>query len=157
MAKKLIAIAFISVLLIGCKSADGLSKAQQTAQITEKVESQDYTFIPQTALPTRGKSISLNYSYYLKVRNDTVSVYLPFFGRAYTAPNPGESGGISFTSTDFEYTISEKKKGSWNAYIKINDDTKGYKLNLQIGDNGYSTLSVQDNTREPMSFYGRVE
>jgi hypothetical protein len=32
-----------------------------------------------------------------------------------------------------------------------------YALNLSIGDTGYATLTVNDNDRQPISFYGKIE
>lgn len=152
---------FISVIVLvlafwGCKSGNTVSKAEALAELTGKVDSMNYTFVPQSMNPLRGQSRSISYSYFLKVRQDTVSAYLPFFGRAYTAPLTGD-GGINFDSTDFEYSVSEKKKGEWDVKIKINDDRRGYELSLQIGDSGYGYLSVRDNTRDPISFYGKIE
>ena len=45
------------------------------------------------------RSIYLSPYYYLKVSKDTVVAYLPYFGRAYTAPADPTEGGIKFTST----------------------------------------------------------
>ena len=148
---------FISTLFLSCKSGDNLSKAERIANITEKVESGDYTFVPQTVLPMGGKAVDLNYSFYLKVRKDTIESHLPYYGRAYVAPFPSENGGITFVSTDFNYTISDKEKGTWNAHIGLNDSQKRHKLSLKIGDTGYTTLTVLDNNRQSISFYGKIE
>lgn len=153
---KIISI-LITVLLIGCKSGESLNKQETINDITLKIESQNYTFTPRTAIPMGGKSINLNYSYSLKVSKDTINSYLPYFGRAYVAPSPTDEGGIKFISTDFIYTTSDKKKGVWNIYIEPKDGQKKYKLRLDIGDSGYGTLSVQDNNRQSISFYGTIE
>ncbi|MBK5719422.1 DUF4251 domain-containing protein [Dysgonomonas sp. Marseille-P4677] len=147
----------ISILLLGCKSGDSLTKQEIINDITQKLESQNYTFIPSTAIPMGGKSIHLNYSYSLKVSKDTINSYLPYFGRAYVAPSPTDEGGIKFVCTDFVYTISDKKKGVWNVDIETKDGVKKYKLRLIVGDSGYTTLSVQDNSRQAISFYGKIE
>ena len=154
--KNLVIIISMILAFWSCKSGDTLSKAEDAAQITEKIESADYTFVPRSVSPMRGKNIPINYSYFLKVKKDTISAYLPYFGRAYSAPYGGD-GGIKFESTNFEYLLSEKKKGEWNVKININDDNKRYDLSLEIGDSGYAFLSVRDNSRDPISFYGKIE
>lgn len=151
------AATFIALLLfVGCKSGESLSKQETIAQITKKIESGDYKFIPQKAIPMAGNPISLSYSFALKVSKDSIDSYLPYYGRAYTAPSPTE-GGIKFVSTDFDYTISEKKKGMWDISIIPNDNQKRYRLSLNVGDTGYGTLTVQDNNRQSISFYGVIE
>jgi hypothetical protein len=48
---------------------------------------------------------------------DTINAYLPFYGKAYSIPYGSNEGGIKFTSTDFNYTLTPKKKGSWDITI----------------------------------------
>lgn len=145
-----------ALLLVGCKPGESLSKQDTIAQITKKIESGDYKFIPQKAIPMGGSPINLSHSFALKVSKDSIDSYLPYYGRAYTAPLPTE-GGIKFISTDFNYTISEKKKGMWNISIIPNDNQKRYRLTLNVGDTGYATLNVQDNNRQSISFNGVIE
>lgn len=152
-----IAFILIPILLFGCKAEKNVTKQELIDNINQKIEVQNYTFIPRTAIPMGGKSINLNYSYSLKVSKDTINAYLPYFGRAYIAPSPTEDGGIKFISTDFTYTISDKKKDMWDVNIETKDGTRKYKLRLDIGETGYATLSVQDNNRQSISFYGKVE
>lgn len=155
--KTIILTIFISVLLVSCKTGDGLTKQETINQMTEKIESRNYTFVPQTALPMGGRSINLSYSYALKVSNDTIDSYLPYFGRAYTAPSPMDEGGVKFVSTDFDYSISDKKKGSWDVKINVKNNQKLYNLNLQIGDTGNATLTVSETSKQPITFYGKIE
>ncbi len=155
--KALITTTLIALFIFSCKSGENLSKQEIITEITNKIESGNYTFIPQTAIPMGGKSININYSYSLKVSKDTIESYLPYFGRAYVAPSPMDEGGIKFVSTDFDYTISDKKKGMWDVTIDTKESPKRYKLTLKIGDTGYTTLTVLDNNRQPINFYGKIE
>ncbi|GAB6120657.1 DUF4251 domain-containing protein [Dysgonomonas termitidis] len=155
--KTLVATVLIALFMIGCKPGESLSKQETILQITDKIENQDYTFIPTTALPSSGKSINLGYSYSLNVSKDTVNSYLPYFGRAYVAPMSTDEGGIKFVSADFEYTLTKGKKDMWEAVIKPQDNAKRYTLTLQIGNTGYATLTVQDTNRQTISFYGKIE
>lgn len=147
----------IVLFTISCKTITDQQKTETANQFRNKIESSEYSFTPQTALPMGGQSISLNYSYSLKVSKDTINAYLPYYGRAYTAPSPSEEGGIKFISTDFKYNLSKEKNGSWDATIDIADNQKRYKLILKLSDSGYATLNVQDNNRQPISFYGKIE
>lgn len=145
-------------LLLGCKSGNNLSKDETISLMNEKVASSRYTFIAQTAIPLSGRSINLDNSYSLKVSKDTIESYLPYFGRAYTAPiSPSGDGGIKFVSTDFKYNVSDKKKGMWDISIETKDVPVRYKLFLKIGDSGYGTLIVQETNRQSISFYGKIE
>lgn len=156
--KTFLATILIVAFLASCKSGTSLTKQESIAQMAEKIESGRYTFIPTTAIPMAGKSINLSYSFSLKISKDTISAYLPYYGRAYSAPMSSEEAGINFTSTDFlNLSVFDEKKKTNNVTINIKDNRRKYKLSLQIGENGYATLNVQDNDRQAISFNGRVE
>ena len=155
--RRLVIIMLIAVVGFSCKTGNSLSKEEVISSMNTKIESSNYTFSPQTALPVGGKSINLNYSYSLKVSKDTISAYLPYFGRAYSAPMSPDDSGIKFTSTNFDYTVSGKNKGMWNVTIRTKDTPRKFNLILRIGDTGYATLTVNENNRQPVSFYGKIE
>lgn len=159
--KKLLPIiltsAFITLFFVNCKTSESVSHEEEIAEITNKIDSANYIFHPQTALPMRGRAVDLNYDFSLKVTPDTINSYLPYFGRAFTAPVSSTEGGITFVSTDFDYKISDEKKGTWDVVIETKDTPQRYKLFLKIGNTGYTTLTVQENNREPITFYGKIE
>lgn len=150
-------VLLMTLFCFSCKSVDNLSSEEGVSLINDKVESKNYIFVPQTAIPTSGRSVSLNYSYSLKVSKDSVSSYLPYFGRAYSAPMSSDDSGIKFISTDFDYKISEKKKGVWDVSIVTKDTKRKYNLTLKVGGAGYTTLTVLENDRQPITFYGKIE
>ncbi|MEP7319290.1 MAG: DUF4251 domain-containing protein, partial [Panacibacter sp.] len=92
----------------------------------------------------------------LRISKDTIISYLPYFGRAYTAPISPEDGGINFTSTDFEYTTALRKKGGWSIEIKFKDQSQVREMNLTIFDNGRADLFVSSNNRQSISFSGNI-
>ncbi|HEY0066028.1 MAG TPA: DUF4251 domain-containing protein, partial [Flavisolibacter sp.] len=87
-------------LFIAAVLAFGQAGAQkaEAGEVKTLVESGNYIFKPQTVMPSVGGSRFLTSEYELVVSKDTLASFLPYFGRAFTAPvNPTE-GGIRFTS-----------------------------------------------------------
>lgn len=125
--------------------------------IPKLIESQRYVFKTRTAMPARGRTIQLTSEYSLTVKQDSVEAYLPYFGRAYTAPIGSTEGGIQFTSTDFSYQPEKRKKRGWTITIKPNDAKDVQQLILTISKNGYGTLHVTSQNRQAISFSGIVE
>ncbi|THU34783.1 DUF4251 domain-containing protein [Niastella caeni] len=131
-------------------------KAKKTAQIKEIVEARNYVFKAQTALPASGSSRQLTTDFDLRVSKDTIVSDLPYFGRAYTAPlNPVE-GPLRFTSTDFQYSVTNRKKGGWDVIITPKDLQDPRQLTLNIFDNGTANVIVTSYNRQPISFNGYV-
>lgn len=131
--------------------------AQTDEALAKKlIESKQFVFHAQTAIPSSGMSKPLTSDYDLKVTTDKVVSYLPFYGRAYSLPYGSTDGGFNFTTTKFEYTSSGTKKGGWNVTIKPKDVPDFREFSLSLSKSGYGTLQVMTNNRQPMSFTGYI-
>jgi hypothetical protein len=125
--------------------------------IEKMITAHNYVFKAQTVLPTGAvPNRQLTSDYDLRVSPDTVVSYLPYFGRAYTAPMDPTKGGIQFTSTKFDYKETQRKKGGWDILIKPHDIQDATQLSLNISETGYASLQVISNNRQPISFSGYI-
>lgn len=147
------------LLLTACGTAQtAAEKEAKTLEIRNAVEAFDFKFSASYAYPTGYRSIYLSPYYDVKVSPDTVNAYLPYYGRAYTAPMDPREGGIKFVSTDFEYqTQPGRRAGNWLVTIRINDANRPIMLHFDIWENGSARLDVTDQHRQPISFQGDVE
>lgn len=154
----LFSILLAGTLILSCGSTlTAGQKAQKALRIKEKVESSDFTFKAETAIPTKFKPIHLTSSYELKVSKDMVTAYLPYFGRAYVAPIDPSEGGIKFTSTDFKYRfVYGKHPGNWKVTIKTSIKGRSMTLFLEVWENGTAQLTVDDPDRQTISFDGYI-
>jgi hypothetical protein len=132
-------------------------KSEKEATIKTLIDAHRYVFKAQSVHPSRGRTVQLNSDYDVKVSGDTMRSYLPYFGRAYSAPIDGRGGGIDFISKDFEYNQKARKKGGWDITIKPRDVSDIRELFLTIFENGSASLRVLSNNREPISYNGYVE
>lgn len=125
--------------------------------IKNLVDSQQYVFYAQYVNPMSGRQRFLTTEYTVRVTKDTISCDLPYFGRAYSAPiNPGDGGGIRFTSTKFEYKVTPRKKAGWDITIIPTDNREVQRMVINIFDNGKANLQVTNTNRQPISFNGYV-
>jgi hypothetical protein len=155
-ALPLLLIAIGSQVTAGAQTAQTDKKAEKRAAIKNLVESQHYDFRAQTVMPMGGRTRQLTTEYDVRVTKESIVSYLPYFGRAYSAPIDPTKGGIQFTSKDFGYTISNGKKGGWDVLIKPKDNPDVQSMSLNISDDGYATLQVISAQRQPISFYGDI-
>lgn len=148
----------ICFCFVACKAKElNSSQIAKIEKLTSKVESKRYEFIPNTANPMGGRQVNLDYSYFLRMTNDTLTVNLPYFGRSYIAPTDPTRIGYDFTSTNFNYTIVSKKD-KWEVSIQLSDtEHRGLQLFLSIGNTGYSDLRIQDPKRQSISYYGTIK
>lgn len=149
-------------ILFACSSAPYMSKPE----VDKLLAQNKFTFVAQRALPSNydvikiinnmplgGSRVTmLDYNYSLKFSQDSLSVDLPYLGRAYTSSSSISSRGLKLNTSDFKYTVSSSKKG----YLyKISIPNNPIQLIfIEIFNNGRAYISVDSNDRQPISFEG---
>lgn len=161
---------FIVALLF----AAGQLQAQTDKATTVKIlESQNYVFVATSASPLNAADINKVLSsmpgytggagnvmltgsnYDLSVTADSVVAYLPYYGRSFTPKMGGiDEGGIKFKSKKFSYKNTPRKKGGWIITIVPKDVKDNYSLTLVATEKGYASLTVTNNTQQPITFSG---
>ena len=132
-------------------------KAARALAVKNMVDSRRYLFQAQSAMPMKGGSRQLSSGYTFTVSPDTVISDLPYYGRSYQAPINPSDAGIKFTSSDFEYTVKNGKKGGWDIMIQPKDVRNSPQVNITISESGFSSVRVTSNDRQPISFSGNIE
>lgn len=151
---------FLSFALAGMSTANaqkaGNKKETKEVVIKNLIESKNYVFTARSVQPTGGSIRHLTSEYDMRVMGDSIVTYLPYFGRAYSAPVNLSQGGIQFTSTDFNYTIESKRK-EWEIVIKPREPIDVRELILRVFKNGSASLMVTSNNRQSISYNGIIE
>jgi len=132
--------------------------SEQETIIMRALDTKNYTFNAQSANPMRGTNINLTGVNDLQVKKDSIIAYLPYFGRAYmgVAYNPTQSP-LQFTSTKFSYSSVTKKNDNREITIKLEDSKEVRQIIISTSLNGYATVMVTCNNRDPITFYGTLE
>lgn len=146
----------LCVLLIAAAYFPAGAQDMDEAKVKELIEDGNFVFKAQMALPMGGNSRYLTSSYDMKVSEEKIITYLPYFGRAYRAPADLTGGGIDFESRDFDYAIKERKKGGWDVKITPNDAEDVRQMFLTVGENGSASLRVNSDRRQSISFNGYI-
>ena len=146
----------ILVFLVSCSSSKTLPATVD--KVTQKVQSKDFTISVDFANPLRGNQISLTPEYNLRIKNDSVFAYLPYYGVAYTAPYGTSDGGIKFSEPAKEYNIvPNKKNNGWDIQFKINTNEYQYDFFASIFNNGSTSITVNSSQRDAISFSGEIK
>ncbi|MBA2745955.1 MAG: DUF4251 domain-containing protein [Flavisolibacter sp.] len=133
------------------------SRVTDNTAVTQLLESGNYAFIAQTMSPSRATPTTIAGSGYgLRLTNDSLSVLLPFFGRAFDASVNRTGGPIEVNTRAFESNKTRKNK-RWEISFSPAASTQVRQLFLSVSDNGYASLQVISTNRETVSFNGTVE
>ena len=151
---------FIGVLCIlispGCSSAKHSTGTASTEGIAQAIANDNWIFIADRALPQRGRTRNLTGQYEVRCSKDTIVSYLPYFGRAYSAPVLETTSPLDFKSTDFTISKAQNDKGRWNISVRPKDYREVQSFDFTLFDNGSAQLNVQLTNRSPISFNGFV-
>jgi hypothetical protein len=132
------------------------AQESEQASLQKMINAKHFVFKAQTVLPLRGSTRNLTSDYDLRFSGDSLISYLPYFGRAYSAPLDPNESGLQFTSTDFTYNVQKKKKG-WDITILPKDTRDVRQMFLSISNSGYARLQVTSNSRDGIAFNGYID
>ncbi|HEY2721208.1 MAG TPA: DUF4251 domain-containing protein, partial [Chitinophagaceae bacterium] len=125
--------------------------------LKNSIENKQFVFHAQNAMPLSGSTRQLTSADFdLRVNENTVISYLPYFGRAYSVSYGTTDNGLDFTSKKFDYTATERKKGGWEISIKPKDVNDFREFTLSVSENGYASLQASSANRQPISFTGYI-
>lgn len=148
------------ICLIAAMPATAQNRSEKKARIEravkEAIDSKTYKINVNSAQPMRGGIHMLTNDYSLKVGNDSVHSYLPYFGVGYNIPYGGGKG-LVFSEPITEYKTREFKKGKVRINFKTRNDEGNYEYSLTIYPNGSTTIYVQAYNRQAISYKGDMD
>lgn len=165
----------VSLVIFCCMIAFKLNAQTDKKTTTKLIAAKRFTFVASNAIPQNttdinnilsslpgsfqnGANISLTGGYYdVKVTPDSVTCYLPYYGRAYNAPMHPDENGYKFTSTKFDYQSKNSKKRGWYISINSKDIKDNPQLTLSVSESGYATLSVVSANKQSISYQGYLK
>ena len=140
-----------------------LFRAERKLEIQNKVqkliESKEFEFVPKTAFPMGGPSIDLTtHNSYIRFSQDLIESYMPFFGRAYSVDYSTGGGGLKFEGKPEIYTARrlENNKG-YDVSAKVTLPRDSYNINMKVGKDGTSNLTITSNQRSSISYLGKIK
>ena len=135
-------------------------RAAREAKLVEDtktvLENKAFVFAATQMLPSGGRSRSLTSTYDVQIDNDTITCYLPYFGRAHTASYGSSDSPMDFKQPIEEYEFEKTKKG-YEIKFSVKNKTDRLNFSFQIADNGSSSLSLTSTNRSPISYIGNIE
>lgn len=148
----------ISTFFIQCSSTKSTTgNSLEKESVEAMIKNHSFIFVAERVDPLRGRSRILTSSYDVRVNNDSLVSYLPYFGRAYSAPLDPTNTGIQFTSTNFSYDVTSSKGTQWRISIVPKDVPSVQEFVFTIFENGSTSLSVISTSRDQISFSGNVK
>ena len=154
-------ICMMAVLaLVACSTLTPEEKEARRVAIAKKVATaladRHYQIDVDMMYPLRAPGRNVGGTYSLEVRGDTLVSYLPYFGRSYQVPYGGRPKGLNFTEIIQRYTTAKDDRDQTIVTIEVTNEEDTYQYRLSILDNGNSSIDVQSNQHDPITFTGMM-
>ncbi|KAA3620530.1 MAG: DUF4251 domain-containing protein [Flavobacterium sp.] len=171
-------LAMSLLVLAGCKSTDPAiaeAEAQHTkALIDSKHYEIDMTWATPMAsnamnqisnsnlLPADSRTGRINLmgsSSYIRVKGDSLEVYLPYYGTHQLGHRPGETNNaIQFVGEPDKYeVVYNEKKQLTQIYFRMKERTEQYDVNIRVFDNGSTNVNVNSTHRNSIGYTGNLK
>lgn len=152
-------LVLLLAMLVGVPTLWAQSKKEKQEQkkeaVKQEIVSENYKIDVNTAMPMRGRNISLSSPYSLEIRNDSVISQLPYYGRAYSIPYDGGKG-LNFSAPLKEYTMKVDKKGTARIKFTARSPEDTFEYTIRIFSNGSASIDVSMQNRQSISFMGEL-
>lgn len=167
---KKIIILMVAIMAISTASSQDraqnreIKRAEQQSLIATALASGRYVFKAiraNTSLRSKPTVELSTSSYDFRVTADSIRSYLPYYGKAYSAPMGRSESPLDFLSTDFtiKSSVKQGKKAS-STIIRIQMKSQerkiSYSATINVASNGSATLTIESNEITPITFYGEV-
>lgn len=160
MAATAVSMILTAMIMSSCTVMDGTTssamQAETAAAVSDALTERNYTIGVETAYPRGGRMISLTGIYELKVREDNVVSYLPYFGRAYRTTF-GTGSPLDFTGTITGYKQTSDNKGLTRIDFDTRNDNDMLHYRIEVSDDGRATINVTSQYRDGIRFEGDMD
>lgn len=112
----------------------------------------DMNYMIPNSMPSR----NLEYGYYIRVNNDSIDAYIPFFGVAYRAEYGTDDGGLSYKGPMASYQVSQVRKDLRQVNIIVKKHFDEILYQIDVFTNGRASIFVRSFNREGIQYNGEM-
>ena len=127
---------------------------RQASQVAEAVREGDFLVSIDRMIPHTGAVRQVS-QYSVKVEDNVITSYLPYFGQARKASFNG-GNALDFKTEMNAYVVTPVKDG-YRIQIQANTKEDRFLYTFQIYDDGSVTLDVLSDNRDPITYMGQME
>lgn len=177
--KYYIYLVWVLVLILGisCKSTKSTYTSQEVALFRDFLDNKSYEFVATVAnpIPSTGmtaiantgllppgstvSNIQLQGNFnYLRVKGDTISASLPYYGERQQGGGYHSDAGIKFNDVPSNYSETyDSEKNEMRINFSISGKSEGYRVTLYLYPNKKATAVVNSNQRFSIRYLGEIK
>lgn len=147
------------LFLISCGgNKDAVQNSDKLSELYSSMNEKGFEIENEWAIPLGGNMISLiTNPNYIRFENDSVDIFLPYYGERHSGGAYGVSGGIEYQGPAKNLRIEENYKGN-RVIVKFNGKQQSELLDfiVTIFPDGSASTSVNSSERAAISYRGNI-
>ena len=152
-------VIFIGLFMNSCgTNRNSENTSEELTQLYDRLNEKGFEIDNSWAIPLGGNMISLvGNPNFIRFENDSVGIFLPYFGERYSGGSYGEPGGIEYEGPARNLSIEEKRNNK--VVVKFNGKQGSELLDfiVTIFPDGSANTSVNSSERATISYRGNVD
>ena len=130
-------------------------EAREARMVEDNIQAGDFTIDIDRMYPVRGSSQHVS-NYSVSVKDGVLNSHLPYIGQAWRVPYGG-GHALNFKAPVGTYNVFRTQDGGYEIRILVKTDEDQHVYTLTIFNNGRTSLDVQSQNRERISFSGVMD
>ena len=130
-------------------------EAREARMVEDNIQAGNFTIDIDRMYPVRGSSQSVS-NYSVSVKDGVLNSHLPYIGQAWRVPYGG-GHALNFKAPVGTYNVFRTQDGGYEIRILVKTDEDQHVYTLTIFNNGRTSLDVQSQNRERISFSGVMD
>ncbi|WP_159039945.1 DUF4251 domain-containing protein [Christiangramia fulva] len=147
---------FTLALIFSCGSGRNIN-ADENENLQKLVQSRHFEIENDWAAPLRGSQINLiGNTNYIRFVNDSVMVYLPYFGVRYSGGGYNSEGGFKFEGIPENLQFGKDKKDNTVITFETDQGSENLDFRITLYGNKNAVTNVNSSDRDAISYRGDV-
>ena len=130
-------------------------EAREARMVDDNIQAGNFTIDIDRMYPVRGSSQHVS-NYSVSVKDGVLDSHLPYIGQAWRVPYGG-GHALNFKAPVGTYNVFRTQDGGYEIRILVKTDEDQHVYTLTIFNNGRTSLDVQSQNRERISFSGMMD
>ena len=143
------------VLASETREERALREAREAKMVDENLQSANFRIEIDRMYPVRGSSQHVT-NYSVTVKDGVLNSHLPYIGQAWRVPYGG-GHALNFKADIGSYNVVRTRDDGYEVRIYVKTDEDQHVYTLTIFNNGRTSLDVQSQNRERISFSGMMD
>lgn len=153
-----VVVILLSVFILSCSSGKNAVDFDDVDELNEFVDRGTFEVQHDWANPLRGNQIDLiGNSNYVRFKQDSVKVFLPYFGVRQFGGGYNSEGGIRYEGPLKELQVErDLEDESITIQFEGNRGTEMLDFSIKLYSSGKARTSVNSSQRDPISYSGYI-